>query len=83
MDKKMKQVKIISTVILLLLTSNIFAQKKDGLTFTVNATGTAKLLADHIKVTMNLGVENTNPQKAFDEHKLREQKILKLIKKNL
>lgn len=81
MDRKMKRVKIISTIILLLLASSIYAQKSNGITFTVNATGTVNMLTDNINVTMNLGVENTDPQKAFDEHKLSEQLIIKLIKK--
>ena len=74
----MKRIKIIPTVIMLLLTSSIYAQKNDGITFTVNATGVVNILADDINLTMNLGVENTDPQKAFDEHKLGEQKIIKL-----
>ena len=77
----MKRIKIIPTVIMLLLTSSIYAQKNDGITFTVNATGTVNILADNINLTMNLGVENTDPQKAFDEHKLGEQKIIKLLEK--
>ncbi|HED07813.1 MAG TPA: DUF541 domain-containing protein [Ignavibacteria bacterium] len=77
----MKKVKMISIIFILLLTTNIIAQKEDGITFPVNATGSVKLLADNINVTVNLAVEKKNPQEAFNEHKLREEKILNLIKK--
>ena len=69
------------TAILLFFAANILAQNKEKITFTVNATGMAKLLADNINITLNLGVENKDPQRAYEEHKLRESKILSLIKK--
>ena len=68
-------------LIIVFLSATINAQKEDTLTFNVNATGTAQILADKINISIDLGVENTDPQKAFDEHKLQEQKIIKLIKK--
>jgi len=77
----MKTHHFITTVFIFLLLSNIYAQQNDAIIFTVNATGTFDLLADNINISMNLGVENKNPQKAFDEHKAREQIIIKLIKK--
>jgi len=68
-------------IFLLLFVGNTFAQKNEGIKFTVNATGSFDVIADIINISMNIGVENTDPQKAFDEHKTREQKIIKLIKK--
>jgi len=77
----MKKSIIFSTFLVLLLTLNIYPQQKDRIKFTVSATGKVNVLADIINISMNIGVENTDPQIAFDQHKAREQKIIKLIKK--
>ncbi len=77
----MKKIEMISIIFILFLTANIIAQKEGEISFPVNATGSVKLLADNINVTVNLAVENKDPQEAFNEHKLREEKILNLIKK--
>lgn len=77
----MKKIQLITFSFLFIFVSNIFSQKEKVVIFSVNATGSVQLLADNIRIIMNLGVENTDPQKAFEYHKLKEQKILKLIKK--
>lgn len=77
----MKKHQFFIYIFLLLLAGNVFAQKNDGIIFTVNATGSYDVLADIINISMNIGVENKDPQIAFDKHKDREKKIIKLIKK--